>query len=186
MSDELVQIIQVVKRPPPMSVTLEPKGENQPFLVAGCGHKVHFLEELTVDGRAVRESNETFKAWQGRLPRWLQRFIAPKQCMLCQYPGIFESIIACAYCGEAILFGDPVSCYLPAGMSEGFDLERATQTPMGFVGCMGWDCCPTAGFFAGHWVGEGIRSPFNGGSAAAHALSSGDMVVVSNIDTLGS
>lgn len=178
MSEEKpVYLIPVLSRPDPLAFTIEPLDEGQPSVVARCGHTHWRKESLILNGRVVRPSNQNFSVLVGRLPSWLRCFFAPKQCMLCRFKDQFEAAITCAYCDDVIFRGDPVSTYFPASeLPEGF-MEHATRTPMGFVGCMGWDCCPTGGFFAGHWVGNGVRSPFSTGTAATEALHSGDMVI---------
>ncbi|MEK7620145.1 MAG: hypothetical protein AAB413_02825 [Patescibacteria group bacterium] len=176
-------LIPVLSRPDPLPFTVQPLDDGQSSVVAGCGHTMWREERMVLGDQTVRTSNPNFSLVLARAPRWLQRFFAPKRCVLCQFKAEFDAAIQCAYCDEVIFRGDPVSIYEPADeLPEGFE-ARATHTAGGFVGCMCMDCCPTGGFFAGHWVGNGVRSPFSAGSAAAQAFTSGD-VVVSDIGPL--
>lgn len=176
MSEETpVYLIPVLSRPDPLAFTVEPLDEGQPSVVARCGHTQWRLETLILDGQVLRRSNPNFSTRVGRLPSWLHRFFAPKQCTLCRFKDQLEAAIACAFCKGVIYRGEPVSICMPVGkLPEGFR-ARATQTPSGFVGCMSEDCCPTSGFFAGHWVGNGVRTSFSTGTAAFH---SGDITIL--------
>jgi hypothetical protein len=179
-------LIPVLKRPAPLSFVIAPADEGQPSIMAGCGHPVWRLEHVTLDGKKVRESTPNFSQRLASLPAWLRQFFAPKQCGMCRFKTQFDASIQCAYCDELIVIGDPVTTYFPVVGEEGFPegfLDRATHTRYGFVGCLNMDCCPTGGFFAGHWTGETIQSPFAAGVAAAQAMVSGDMIV-SDMGTL--
>jgi len=181
MAEEQVSLIPVVRRPPPLSFRVVAKDGEQPFLTAGCNHRVHQLENLMLGDRKLNESRPTFKLWQAWLPLWVHRFLR-KECILCAHSEYFKEAIVCSYCGDAIFPGDPVSCYIPGQLPKDFDMGMVTQVQQGFVGCMGSECCPSGSFFAGHWVGNGVRSPFRGGTAAAQCFLSGEIVTVSNVD----
>ena len=70
-----------------------------------------------------------------------------------------EKATRCALCGHVICPGDGVALY---GDDSGALTYKHVSTKVGdaFVGCMRWDCCPSGGFFAGHWTEEGFQSAF--------------------------
>ncbi|MEO7617209.1 MAG: hypothetical protein ABIS59_00020, partial [Candidatus Saccharibacteria bacterium] len=61
-------------------------------------------------------------------------------CLAC----IGDMAIRCAWCGEVIFIGDPVTLYSP---ERGFKApEYAVEYKNGqFVGCLSWDCADTGG-----------------------------------------
>lgn len=64
----------------------------------------------------------------------------------------------CALCGHTICPGDDVALY-----DENDALPYtyvSTKIGDSFVGCMRDDCCPSGGFFAGHWTEAGFQSAF--------------------------
>lgn len=69
-----------------------------------------------------------------------------------------EKATRCALCGHVICPGDGVALY----SDDSALAYKHVSTKVGdaFVGCMRWDCCPSGGFFAGHWTEEGFRSAF--------------------------
>ncbi|MBI4437612.1 hypothetical protein HY631_01535 [Candidatus Uhrbacteria bacterium] len=173
-----------LQRPPSLTFTVVPLDDGQPSFKAGCGHTIWRMERLVLHGKTVCKSNPNFSALPTG-PDGYRAIIAPKQCILCQFAEPFAAAIECACCHHVIFRGDPVSAYFFTGETppKGFDEARATRTRNGFVGCMGWECCPTSGFFAGHWTTEGILTPFSTGSLAAQALVEGN-IVVSDIEAL--
>lgn len=62
----------------------------------------------------------------------------------------------CACCGLPIMHGDPVALYVPVPAMK--YLAGASQVDGAVVGCLRWDCAPTGGFFAGHWIDGKVRS----------------------------
>ena len=65
----------------------------------------------------------------------------------------------CALCGHVICLGDGVALY---GDNDALPYKHvSTKVGDAFVGCMRWDCCPSGGFFAGHWTEEGFKSAFS-------------------------
>ncbi len=176
-----IYLIPIVHRPPPLSFRIVPINKAQPWLMAGCGHRVWRRATLMVGEQVVREILPALLMWPGYLPAWLQRFVAQKQCFLCEFEQNLKDSIVCAYCDELIFPGEPVSIHSPVGvLPEGFK-ARATETQGGFIGCMGMECCPTAAFFAGHWMSDGVHTPFRSGSVAAQAFQEGGQVVVHQI-----
>lgn len=169
-------LVPILSRPPPLEITITPVDDQQPPILARCGHAVWRRECLVLAGNPLREGKPEFSERVAKLPAWLRRFFAPKQCSTCKFGDGLKAAILCAYCDEVIFPGDPVSTYFPGGsLHEGFE-ARATRTRSGFVGCMRMDCCPSGGFFAGHWDLDRIVSPFSTGSAASEAFASGQTV----------
>lgn len=185
MSDQPATfIVRALHRPPPLLFTLVPTSGSQPSMKARCGHTVWYLEDVVVDGRTLRHSNPNFSVWLTRVPQWLRSLFARDSCSLCQHKRVFENAIRCAYCDSVIFPGDPVSIYFPSPVPDEFQGDRVVLTENGFVGCMGRECCPTGGFFAGHWTAEGVLSPFSTGTAAGQAFE-GEGMIISEIGSLG-
>lgn len=172
-------IVPILSRPVPLEIVIAPVDRNQPSVIAKCGHPMWRKECLILKGTTLRESTPRFSQLVALLPAWLRRFFAPKQCSLCHGDDMLKAAIRCAYCEEVIFPGDPVSTYFPVEkLPEGFE-ARATRTRNGFVGCMRMDCCPSGDFFAGHWILEGIQSPFSTGVAASEAFREGKAITIS-------
>lgn len=89
-------------------------------------------------------------------------------CPSCHIAMLKREVIRCAACGLPIFPGDGVSLY--SRESKGLDLSIATLVGESVIGCMRWDCCPSGGFFAGHWSEHGFKSLYGGSSAAEHCL----------------
>ena len=100
-------------------------------------------------------------------------------CPNCVMTAAQEEIILCALCGRPIFPGDPVAIYVD---DAGFRDEWKTKiSSTEVVGCLATDCCPSGGFFAGHWNGDDIVTPFKeGNTAAAEAFATGDVIFVNN------
>jgi hypothetical protein len=98
-----------------------------------------------------------------------------ENCPECFLADVRQHIIHCCLCGLPIVPGDPVALY---GGGEDIKLDIATVLSGGsIVGCLRWDCCPSGGFFAGHWTENGFQSAFNEGrSAAEECMATGEVV----------
>ena len=75
-------------------------------------------------------------------------------CPDCLIGTFEESVIRCCLCGLPIVPGQPVALYW-----EGPQINKkiATKLKDGHsLGCLRWDCCPSGGFFAGHWNEKGF------------------------------
>lgn len=79
-------------------------------------------------------------------------------CPACFIEETKKHTIFCALCGLPIMPGDPVALY-----DDDNDNIRDEATHLGnsVLGCLRWNCCPTAGFLAGCWTKEGFESAFN-------------------------
>lgn len=103
-----------------------------------------------------------------------------KKCPDCQVAEMKEVTRRCALCGLPIMPGSPVALY--AGPASSFTKEWTTKVARYAMGCMRWDCCPSGGFFAGHWTGKEFRSAFDAGSAVAEVMASGQTITVSDLN----
>lgn len=102
-----------------------------------------------------------------------------EQCGDCMLAEIKPLIIRCCACGAVIMPSEPVAAYADDGS---FRKEWSTATPDGksVLGCMRMDCCPSGGFFAGHWSTRGFVPAFAGqASLAAMVFATGKPVAVS-------
>lgn len=101
-----------------------------------------------------------------------------EKCPACVIEPLRQEAIHCALCGLAILPGEPVALY--AGPKSAFRKEPGwvVKHDGQAVGCLRCDCCPSGGFFAGHWDGRQVVSAFpDGGCAAAECLRTGQVIV---------
>ncbi len=72
-------------------------------------------------------------------------------CIAC----IAKKTIRCAWCGNPIFIGDPVTLYSPKkGVKMPDHAVRYKDTDC-YVGCLGWDCAETGGDRAGFWAWPG-------------------------------
>ncbi len=102
-----------------------------------------------------------------------------EKCGDCMLAEIRPLLIRCCHCGRAIMPGEPVAAYGDNGM---FRKEWCTGLPDSdaVLGCMRWNCCPSGGFFAGHWSVRGFVPAFPGkANLMAEVLAVGKPVVVS-------
>ncbi len=74
-------------------------------------------------------------------------------CPRCHFEKARKGAIHCCLCGQSILPGDGIALY--GAESEGIH-ETATIIDGAAVGCLRSDCCPSFGFYAGNWDGQGI------------------------------
>ncbi len=108
-------------------------------------------------------------------------------CANCHLEMLKKFAIRCAKCGFAIMPGDGVALYC---FNKKLFKKTAWITLVGddkekdVIGCLRWDCCPSGGFFAGHWTGERFKPAFVGGSAAAEAMRTGKVVIVGDVGDL--
>jgi len=174
----------------PMPFQIVPTTDDQPFLVAECGHKVWRRQRLEFPGEGTLESKENKaipsaeKPWWMSQILWNRRYPIPNECDACRFEKLFVSTILCVRCRCPIMYGDPVSVYMPSILPEDFDDSYTAHVKGGFIGCMGGYCCPTGGFYAGHWNGDGVLSPYGAGSAAAECFAGEELIAVSNIGPL--
>ena len=78
-------------------------------------------------------------------------------CAECFVAWVKRHTIHCAMCGLPIFPGSPIALYEDNQKM----LSCATEHSEGVViGCLRFDCCPTAAFFSGHWSEAGFVSAF--------------------------
>ena len=72
----------------------------------------------------------------------------------------------CAWCGEVIPIGDPVTLYTPKDPDfkprhDDFSVYTHENSKESYVGCLGWDCADSGADRAGFWLppGEVRRVP---------------------------
>lgn len=72
----------------------------------------------------------------------------------------FHMAIRCAWCGNRIFIGDPITLYTPLTqeLTQNNDFqvpENAvvySKDPLQLVGCLGWNCAESGADRAGFWV----------------------------------
>jgi hypothetical protein len=102
-----------------------------------------------------------------------------KTCPDCTIGILRQMVIRCALCGLPIFPGEGVALYSRASSQY---KSIATKVGKNFIGCLRWECCPSGGFYAGHWTGEnGFRPAYGGDTAVGHAYATGKPVIV-NVD----
>jgi len=100
-----------------------------------------------------------------------------ERCGDCMAEHLKKVVARCALCGCAILPGEGVAAYADDPEYKEAWKTRIGRDKDGVIGCLGWDCCPTAGFFSGHWTEEGFRPAYKHGSAMAEAMATGKPVI---------
>ena len=101
-----------------------------------------------------------------------------EKCGDCMLAEIKPLIIRCCACGHVIMPGEGVAAY---GNDGSFNAAWCTELPDGktVLGCMRRECCPSGGFFAGHWSSSGFRPAFGEySSLAAKVIAMGKPVAV--------
>ena len=105
--------------------------------LCGCGHRTKRKTIMKIDGK-----EGVFKMPKNR-----------EFCHKC----FAESAIKCAWCGETILPGEPITLYSPA--KKDFEIpDHAViykRVPLQLVGCLKWKCCETGADRMGFWVMPG-------------------------------
>lgn len=77
-----------------------------------------------------------------------------EKCPDCCVQLLKTEAIRCCLCGFAILPGEPIAVYnVDSVQPKDFDFTIIDGCSLG---CMMWDCCPSGGFFAGHWTGNSV------------------------------
>ncbi len=76
------------------------------------------------------------------------------ECPTCITARIKKEVIQCAVCGLPIGPGEGVALYSMVG--PGIRKDIATYVDGAVIGCLRWNCCPSGGFFSGHWTENGF------------------------------
>ncbi len=128
-----------------------------------CGHTAH--ERFTLDFYGIEAAPTD------------ERLAERADCPDCEIERVRRTSIRCALCGHVILPGEPVALYVDD--RKLFKKEAWKTLADGHVvGCMRWDCCPSGGFFSGHWTPQGFRPAFAHGSAVAEVFATGKAIIV--------
>lgn len=135
--------------------------------MCGCGHTAKWKTVLTVGGGGIYT-----------LPSE-----KPDYCPECWA----KAAIRCAWCGDTILPGDPITLYTPR-KNDFVVPEHAVvyrrEPQLQLVGCLGWDCAHTGADRSGFWVMPGevrrVLSPLeeliaNGGTEVVISGNLGDI-----------
>lgn len=127
-----------------------------------CGHKTHKKGPM-YDGKATSVM-EMPLAKNGH-PDW---------CLEC----IGRMSIRCAWCGEPIVIGDPITLGIPIDEFKvpDYAVKYREGEEQALVGCLRWDCADTCAELAGYWWPPGavrrVTSPLEA------CLGTGKMVMV--------
>ena len=160
-----------------------------PYTAAKCGHETKRAGEVT----AFEHTTTT------KMP--LNEEGTVDWCLEC----LGKMAIRCAWCGDLIFIGDPITLYSPgpragffssgepgeaqeARKQEGFvapDYAVAyCEVPLTLVGCLGWNCADTGSDRAGFWLpgddGKGRVQRVQTAYEAILAAEDPSMVVVGN------
>lgn len=102
-------------------------------------------------------------------------------CANCDLAELKKITIRCASCGFVIMPGHPVALYVddPNIFKK---RDWITKVEQSVIGCLRWGCCPSGGFFAGHWTGEKFQGAFAGTTLAGEALRNPGKMVVIKLD----
>lgn len=107
-----------------------------------CGHRTKRVGQVTSLGEKRILSLNVLKS-DGK----------PRYCLDC----IAKMSIKCAWCGNPIHIGDPITLYSP---KDSYDVPeyavRYTEDPKRLVGCLGWECADTGGDRSGFWTTPGV------------------------------
>lgn len=145
-----------------------PDGE---MILASMGpEKEAPLPEPNDDIQIIGQSNDaTLNECGHEGPKWYQldvyglpsiKIDDRKICPACLIDYIRTYFTRCSLCGLLIQPGDGVALYSELSNSLKYKAVAA-RVGNSFVGCLRWDCCPSGGFFAGYWTGQGFQSAFS-------------------------
>jgi hypothetical protein len=98
-------------------------------------------------------------------------------CADCALKHLQKHAIRCALCGRVIIPGSAVALYDKC--NKYINKQAATFVDDCVIGCLYADCCPSGGFFAGHWTEKGFEPLFESGlSMVGEAFASGDSILI--------
>lgn len=128
-----------------------------------CGHRYPKKFKMDFYGDVRTVSSELLKKRE--------------RCGDCMAAWLKEISIRCVLCGGVILPGDGVATYMDDASFKEAWKTRIGKDGLGVLGCLSMDCCPSGGFFSGHWTLEGYRPAYAHGSAMAEAMATGKPVI---------
>ncbi len=87
--------------------------------------------------------------------------------------------IQCAWCGEPIFIGDPVTLYLPRYEDMEVPGHAVPYGKGAFVGCLRWECAESGTDRVGFWYPPGIV--YRVLSPIEQCLQSDEMVIIGDL-----
>lgn len=93
-----------------------------------------------------------------------------------------NNAVACGICGDMMLPGEKLWLFIPEeedAFKKPGVLAVGEGTGRSLVGCLGWDCCPTAGLMCGELGLGRVVLPFE--SPMQKAIRTKEPIVVSNV-----
>lgn len=150
---------------PPCTETCEVFDREGAVVRHACGHDSHLTFKFRFWG-------ETVASFACKVPKRL--------CADCLMAELLKRSVRCGQCGYAILPGDGIALYSD---KQRFDERWKTVIDGQVIGCLRMDCCPSGGFYAGHWTFDGFKPEFPGGrTAAAQVFATGEALIVGDTD----
>lgn len=73
-------------------------------------------------------------------------------CPDCLIEYLKKEVIRCCSCRLPIFPDGPVALYSSGPIFKDIGTRISEDGP--YMGCLRWDCCPSGGFFSGHWNGK--------------------------------
>lgn len=133
-------------------------------IVAGCGHETLKKDKVAAFGTSCETEIPIVDGKTDYCHRCLEKMA-----------------IRCAWCGEAIFIGDPITLYSPSDKNRKMPDYAVlhNEEHNSYVGCLRWNCTETGADRAGFWypTGKVYRVP----SPIEMAMQSGDVVCVSDL-----
>lgn len=156
----MVASSQESKSMPPPSDTCTVENKTGQEIEYNCGHRCAKQFTISLFGESLEPSDAGHA--QSEL------------CAECLLAKLRPSIIRCALCGFGIMPGDRVAAYADNGkFKKEWKTTIGDGEKKGVIGCMRWECCPSGGFFAGHWMGDHFVSAFAAGCMVAEVFQAG-------------
>lgn len=130
-----------------------------------CGHKTR-KEGFMYDGKSVNIM---------KMPLALND--QPDYCLKC----IGKMSIRCAWCGESIVIGEPITLDFPHKEFKvpDYAVKYGEGEEQALVGCLRWDCAETLAVTCGHWMPPGVVMRVS--SPLEVALRTGKAVTVDDV-----
>jgi hypothetical protein len=148
------------KKIPVVKETCEVVAESDKRVKYACGHEGWKRFRLSLWGNILTPAPVIFKKREA--------------CPDCLLKEALRVTIRRALCGFHIAPGDGIALYADR---ETFKPEWTTRHEGSAIGCLRWNCCPSGGFYAGHWDGEQFVPAFEHGTAAAECMATGKVIV---------
>lgn len=133
-----------------------------------CGHQYASLFAINAYGYIMRPT-------QGY---WDER----ERCGDCEIKMFEQKTRRCGRCGHVIMPGNGVATYDVHSSFEqkpGVEIIDHQDGSRSAMGCLRMRCCPSGGFYSGHWTGTKFEPAFPDNSSSIMALQpNGDAVVI--------